>query len=401
MKKIKIIIVILSILLTSRLQAGEIGEIDIHGFISQGYLKSSDNNFLNAQTKDGTFEFNEMGINFSTWVTSELSIGMQIFASDLGVIGNDKVILDWAIADFHWEDWLGIRIGKMRAPAGLYNETRDIDMLRTGIFLPQTFYLEAFREPSVSVKGLSLYGSIPLYLSGDLSYQLLYGTLEVDPGSGSARSIEGSIFEAFAKVDVDEFEIDYRFIGVLEWHTPLEGFRIKGQYAAIEMTTHMVYLEDVPFPPPPKSAGDPLDPPLSIEMIAKQVSVEYTWEDLVIAVEYMQQIRTGTSRGDNVAPSYYGSASYRFTGWFELGVAYGELYSDEDDKDGEIKYPGEEFRAWLKDAQLSLRFDINSNWLFKIEGHLMDGAASLNQFDHPDGYEQKWNLFAAKLSCMF
>ena len=36
----------------------EWGTIDIHGFISQGFLKSDRNNFY-AKTEDGTFRFNE------------------------------------------------------------------------------------------------------------------------------------------------------------------------------------------------------------------------------------------------------------------------------------------------------------------------------------------------------
>ena len=44
--------------------AAEIAGIDIHGFISQGYLQSTDNNYL-ANTDKGTFEFNEAAINFS------------------------------------------------------------------------------------------------------------------------------------------------------------------------------------------------------------------------------------------------------------------------------------------------------------------------------------------------
>lgn len=31
--------------------------------------------------------------------------------------------------------------------------------------------------------------------------------------------------------------------------------------------------------------------------------------------------------------------------------------------------------AYLKDICLSNRFDITGNWVFKLEGHLMDGSA--------------------------
>ena len=126
------------LLFCTSLYAGEVGEIDIHGFISQGYLKSSENNFL-AESKDGTFQFNEMGINFATWMTSDLSLGVQFFASDIGDFGNDEITIDWAYADYRFKPYLGIRAGKIKLPSYLYNETRDIPTHSFRLlFLPPT-----------------------------------------------------------------------------------------------------------------------------------------------------------------------------------------------------------------------------------------------------------------------
>ena len=111
-------------------------KIDIHDFLSQGFLYSNRNNYL-ADTETGTFQFNELGINFAADLTDRLRLGIQLAARDLGDMDNDKVVIDWAYADYRWRDWLGIRVGKMRLPLGFYNKTRDLDMLRTFIFLPQ------------------------------------------------------------------------------------------------------------------------------------------------------------------------------------------------------------------------------------------------------------------------
>ena len=54
-----------------QLNPAQAQEVDIHGFISQGYLKSTGNNFL-AETKRGTWEFTEVGINFGTSVDGDL-----------------------------------------------------------------------------------------------------------------------------------------------------------------------------------------------------------------------------------------------------------------------------------------------------------------------------------------
>jgi len=58
-------------------------KIDIHGYISQGFMYSNHNNYL-ADTEKGTFQFNELGINFSDDLTDRLRIGIQLAARDLG-----------------------------------------------------------------------------------------------------------------------------------------------------------------------------------------------------------------------------------------------------------------------------------------------------------------------------
>src|SRR5882724_11010020 len=57
--------------------------LQIHGFASQGFLVSSYNNYL-AKSKRGSFEFTEVGINFTKPLTDNLRLGVQLFARDLG-----------------------------------------------------------------------------------------------------------------------------------------------------------------------------------------------------------------------------------------------------------------------------------------------------------------------------
>ena len=55
--------------------AMDIPQIDIHGFVSQGYLKSDDNNYL-GRSEEGTYSFNEAAVNFSGDLTDKLRIGV-------------------------------------------------------------------------------------------------------------------------------------------------------------------------------------------------------------------------------------------------------------------------------------------------------------------------------------
>ncbi len=135
----------------------------IHGFLSQGYINSVGNNFF-ADSKDGTFQINEVGLTIASQVKDQLRLGLQVFPRDLGRDGNNELRLDWGYADYHHADWLGVRLGKIKRPMGLYNEERDSDFLRPMAFLPQSIYDEVRRDMLVAsfLKGrqeLSLNGN--------------------------------------------------------------------------------------------------------------------------------------------------------------------------------------------------------------------------------------------------
>src|SRR3954466_8285180 len=58
--------------------------IEIHAFVSQGFIKSTSNNYLAEHSTKGSFEFTEVGINFSKQLTDRMRAGMQLFTHDLG-----------------------------------------------------------------------------------------------------------------------------------------------------------------------------------------------------------------------------------------------------------------------------------------------------------------------------
>jgi hypothetical protein len=170
-------------------------------------------------------------------------------------------------------------------------------------------------------------------------------------------------------------------------------------------------------------------------------SLEYAIGDLVISGEYsrnnydfwaggnvfenmksstgelyssnLNKIADGITHVELETEGYYGSVSYRFTDWLEVGTYYSVYYADRDDKDGERNETEinrrsagyQDHDAWLKDLCLSFRFDINQNWVFKLEGHKMDGAAILmKEINYVDGKlqtEDDWYLGAAKLTFSF
>ncbi len=133
-----------------------------------------------------------------------------------------------------------------------------------------------------------------------------------------------------------------------------------------------------------------------------------------MAAEYSRKDHMIISRISGLDPterktrsdSFYGSAAYRFSDLFEAGIYYSVFYRNRDDRDGTKKPYDPVFNAYQKDACLSLRFDLNKHWIFKLEGHLLDGTAlcfpqdNMNAGGVPE-FDRKWFLAAAKMTFTF
>src|SRR5438067_6861490 len=166
--------------------SGQLPTLDVHGFISQGFLLTSANDYL-ADSSRGSFEFSEVGLNFTLPATDRLTLGVQIFSRKLGPLGDYRATLDWYYLDYHWRDWLGIRAGRVKLPFGLYNDISDVDSARTAVLLPQSIYPAQNRDFLLAQTGVEAYGYTRLGALGALDYRLYAGTIFLDlkqqPGS--------------------------------------------------------------------------------------------------------------------------------------------------------------------------------------------------------------------------
>lgn len=86
--------------------------------------------------------------------------------------GDNESEVDWSFWDYLFKDWLGGRAGKIKAPLGLYNRERDLDMLRTFVLLPTGIYSQSMRKFFIAIHGASVYGSIATDRFGEIDYEV-------------------------------------------------------------------------------------------------------------------------------------------------------------------------------------------------------------------------------------
>jgi hypothetical protein len=374
-----LVLVLVLVSIASTAHADEDDWPEVHGFASQGFLLTSDNNYL-AKSERGSFEFSEAGINFTKPLGEKLRTGIQLFSRDLGPTGDYRIKLDWFYLDYRWRDWLGLRAGRVKLPFGLYNDTSDVDAAHSSALLPQSMYPAQNRDYLLAQTGVELYGYVDLKSGGALDYRAYAGTIFLDP-----TTTPGSM------VEVLELTIPYVVGGRLMWEPPVEALRVGASAQALRLE------------------GDLLLPgpmPLSFEIpgVLWAASVEYAPDDMLFAAEYSQW-HLGLESSDpmtypeqtTVSRRGYFLWAYRVRPWLQPGAYVSVLYPDSEVDTGRD--------ARQLDAALTTRFDINEHWLVKVELHGMRGTAaldsSLNDGRDTAGLVNQWGMLVVKTTAYF
>jgi hypothetical protein len=359
---------------------GELASVDIHAFASQGFIATNRNNYLDVDTKHGSFQFSEVGINFTKTVVEKLRMGIQLFAQDLGPTGNYNARMDWFYLDYRFRDWLGLRAGRVKIPFGLYNEINDVDSARVAILLPQSVYPLSNRDFLLAQTGGELYGYLKLGEAGAVDYHAYAGTIFLNPSSQPGSPLE-----------VLSLNVPFLVGGRVMWETPLDGLRLGGSIQMLRIDTQLLLKM--------KTADVQIPAVLSVG------SIEYSAHDLLLAAEYSRWFVKADSSDSAVFPSSplvtseraYAMMAYRAAKWLQPGAYYSLFFPNADNRGGR--------ENMQHDIASTLRFDVNSNWLFKLEGHYMMGTAALtpglNGNTSLSALARSWSVFLVKTTAYF
>jgi hypothetical protein len=395
--------VLLSLVCISSVEAWELKvgtnlpPVDFHGFASEGFLKSDKYDYL-GDSGSGTFKFTEVGLNASINPLPRTRIAAQMFLFDVGQFGKYEPFLDYGLLEYTFNDYLGLRGGRIRKPGGIYNHIQDLDLARTWVLLPQGIYDARWRDFSTSIDGGEVFGNFQLGKGGSVSYEAFAGYAQVGKDGGLGALLKNTLPPA----PIGRLDQIYPALSAgsqIWWNTPLSGLRLGVLYQHV-INFDYDFEVNAPFGPGKIKSRSWLP--------IQQYSAEYVWKNFTFQAEYYNiQVHTDNTTRFGTAhsvgghsDSWYASAAYRFNKYIELGSYYGEYYSDTRNRDGSGLNPSSD--AYQKDLALTVRLDPKDWWSFKVEGHYMRGTALLeNNAANPSRNNDGWFMLAVKTTFSF
>jgi hypothetical protein len=362
----------------------------VHGFASQGYALSNQNNYLTMNTSKGSFAFTDGGLNVSASFGDKLRVGAQGYVRDVGQLGGGRFSLDWAFGDYKFKDWFGVRAGKVKTALGLFTDTQDAESLHTWAILPQSVYPLDLRTSSIAHTGGDVYGEVSLKRAGTLNYTVYAGTRSNDTRSGYYFNTQDT------GVPIRTF--GGTLIGMdLRWNTPVSGLLlgasfldekddITGQYAAYGNALYTITNH------PNHTTAAYVDFTRGKLRVNSELRFNNTVDKFTVF--------GNTSYPDQSNKGWFVSAAYHLTSRLEVGAYNSRFYID---------HPSttEAAANHIFDQTVTARFDITKFWDLKVEEHFIDGYGDLYSAhgfylrSNPTGTKPKTDLFIVRTGFYF
>ena len=353
-------------------------KFQFHANVSQGFLFSSDNNYLTTDSSDGSAKWTEAALSLSRPITDKLRAGVQVHSYSLGQLGRQRVTLDWAYADYKLSRYFGVRAGKVKTPTGLYNDVQDIDAVYQWVLLPQGMYPADLKGFLLSHEGGIVYGEVsPSKKFGSIEYQ----------GFGGLRSqsrVEGfatTMAEQGVQLGTDSGPMAGADV---RWRTGLEGLMLGASYVHTDLSA-------------PDSKAGPYPFPIETIYSMKHVYAQYERGKMVLSGEWRTNPLWLTigPYPQRYTPNraWYAMATYRVASKLSMGSYFEDslcFLSGGRDRTDPLNYQ--------KDLAVNGRYDFNRYLYLKLEGHYMQGVLwGFYSLDNPNGYQKDTRLVAARV----
>jgi hypothetical protein len=360
--------------------------VQVHGFLSQGFIHTSDNNFFGHSDDSLSTDFRELGINGSWNALPDLQLAMQVVWHDAGQTDEAGLRIDYGLANYNLlsteSTLLAIRAGRVVTPLGFYNETRDVAATRPSILLPQSIYFDRNRNLALSADGGYLYGE----------HRTEFGDFSFNFGLVIPRTDDPEFVNTILRGESGNLEGDTSWVARVGYESPGSEVRLAVTYAD--------FLSDFHSSEQPLNQGSFHFNPLIL-------SAQYNAEKWSLTAEYaLRRTRLDFFQLSDIGftgQSYYIQGAYRFTDKLEGLVRYDELVQDLDDQYG-YRYPtrlGPPFSRYARDWTFGLRYEILPSLLMSAEYHHINGTGWLSRLENTQDEAQRWDMYTFMLSYNF
>jgi len=367
-------------------------DLQIHGFFSQGYVKTTDNNFY-GDSEEGSFDFRDIGLNASLRLSPQWLVSAQLLSRKAGEMSDGKINLDYGLIDFtafsDEHSRFGMIAGRFKNPLGLYNDTRDVPFTRPSVFLPQSIYWDKIRNIMLSNDGGQLYGEF-FYGRHNLSLQFGAGYIPIDENLEWAYL--GNDWQGELKND------GLSNVGRALYE--LDGGRLRMALSHIATT-----MEFQPGPADIIGTG-------ALEIDYWIGSLQYNAERWSLTAEYMREpmqwreFRFLLQDKETDAEGYYLQGTYRLLEDWELLLRYDAAFLDRNDRNGKEQSAGTGLPAhvyYSRTWSLGVTWSITEYMMLRAQYDIVDGSAFLSYRENPDPFdtERYWDMFSLLFSVGF
>jgi len=403
-------------------QAIDVGSSgQVHGFVSQSYVYSPENPYAGTASKDGSFDFREIGINGSWEENEKLRFAGQLLSRKQDQAADGSLAVDFLLADYlvysNTTTSFGLRAGRIKNPIGFYNSVRDIPSSRPGIDVPNSIYFDSFRDIVLATDGVSLYGSHATD-SGDFNWNVFAGNRDVGSSVMEhylfGENVQGKVKNA----ELQGFNITYN----LNTQNPLT-FGLSAIHIKAKMTGAKSVAAAQQTLGTALAGGSTQEYELfnnyadyatgaNIDSIFALASVQYGYKDWLFTAEYLNLFNNIDIEvlGNNINTNPVSEGMYFQTEWFanryiHALARYEELYlidgKHKDKADPQrLKNP---YHNYGKGLTFGLKWLINNNLTLAGEVSANEGTAWLPVFDGEEDIEMKkyWNTYSLQLTYQF
>ncbi|MEE4278846.1 MAG: hypothetical protein V2I82_10315 [Halieaceae bacterium] len=387
------ILAMLCLLSWAGVEAADEGDLRVHGFAAIATVHTDENSFF-GDSQDWSTDFFEAGLNASYRVNSRVMVAGQVLARRAGELYDGSPQIDYALANIGL--WQGqnyatvLRLGRIKNPLGLYNETRDVPFTRPSIFLPQSVYFDETRNALLATDGATLAGE----------YRHAAGNIAFSVGVGRPQADENAEWTLLGADLPGRLDSDYdALMSAVSYRSPDEKLQLGLSRYDVSLNYEPAGAFDLP-------AGT-LDLSLNIASARYDAGIWTATAEYL----YLPQRRSGT--GPFLPFTSANGESYYLQGELRLGPRVTLLgrfergASDRSDRRGLAQSATTgglipPFDFFDRGLTAGLTFQLTQRFMLRSEYSRREGTYILSARENPPaGLQKDWHYFAVQAALRF